>query len=276
MNQRRQPWMKWYPADWRSDVKLRMCSYAARGLWVDMLTLMHEAEPYGHLLVGAVSPSTKQLAALLGATQKETETLLRELEEAGVFSRTEAGVIYSRRMVRDREKAEIDRENGRNGGNPALKGGVNPPDNPDTPAPDNGGHTAQKLEARSYRVELENQRSAFGPTAARERIETKPAVAAIDLFDERSRAHFGPQTRAFPASTDLVTAERWLAAGASMTLLRGVFDARMGARKSKGKGPIRSLSYLDEAVTEAIRKPPALTDRDATGRLVADLNRIAG
>lgn len=273
---RRQPWMKWYPSDWRADPQLRMCSYAARGLWADLLTLMHEAEPYGHLIVGSVAPSTKQLAALLGATPKETEALLRELGEAGVFSRNEAGVIYSRRMVRDWEKAEADRKNGRNGGNPALKGGVNPPHNPTTPGPDNGGHKAQKLEARSYSPEPENQRSDLGATAARERLETAPAVAVIALFDERSRAHFGQQTRAFPASSDLVTAQRWLAAGATAALLRGVFDARMAARKSKGKGPIGCLQYLDEAVAEAIRKPAPLTARDASGRVVADLNRIAG
>jgi len=139
------PWMKWYPSDWRADPKLRMCSLAARGLWADMLALMHEAEPYGHLLVGDRAPSDKQIAALVGASPKEVSGAVMELEEAGVFSRTEEGVIYSRRMVRDKEKAERDRENGKGGGNPKLrkkdKVGVNPPDK------------AQKLEARDQKPE---------------------------------------------------------------------------------------------------------------------------
>jgi hypothetical protein len=43
--------MKFYPSDWRSDPMLRLCSLAARGLWMEMMCLMHEAEPYGSLLV---------------------------------------------------------------------------------------------------------------------------------------------------------------------------------------------------------------------------------
>ena len=32
------PWMKFYPSDWRSDAALRTVSSAARGLWMDMLS----------------------------------------------------------------------------------------------------------------------------------------------------------------------------------------------------------------------------------------------
>jgi hypothetical protein len=28
-----------------------MCSIGARGLWMEMMCIMHEGEPYGHLLV---------------------------------------------------------------------------------------------------------------------------------------------------------------------------------------------------------------------------------
>lgn len=37
------PWLKFYPTDWRSDPALKMCSLAARGLWIEMIALMHEA-----------------------------------------------------------------------------------------------------------------------------------------------------------------------------------------------------------------------------------------
>jgi hypothetical protein len=45
-----------------------------------------------------------------------------------VFSRDADGTIYSRRMRRDAERAEEDKKNGKKGGNPKLKDGVNPPD----------------------------------------------------------------------------------------------------------------------------------------------------
>jgi len=114
------PWLKFYPTDWRSDPALRMCSMAARGLWIEMIALMHEAVPYGHLLVSGRSPTDAQLAVLVGAPSDQIPALLGELDAAGVFSRTREGVIYSRKMTRTAKKAAIARKNGKNGGNPAL------------------------------------------------------------------------------------------------------------------------------------------------------------
>ncbi len=99
-------WMKFWPADWQRDPALRMCSLAARGLWIELLSIAHEAQPYGHVLVSGRAPTPRQIAQIVGATERDVIKLLSELEEAGVFSRTAAGVIYSRRMVRDHERSE--------------------------------------------------------------------------------------------------------------------------------------------------------------------------
>lgn len=124
--------MKFYPADWRADAMLRLCSIAARGLWTEMMCIMHDAERYGSLLVNGKRIDKKQLAGLAGISEKDCSSLLLELEGNGVFSRDDDGTIYSRRMRRDFEKAAKDKENGKGGGNPGLKGvvkrGVNPPD----------------------------------------------------------------------------------------------------------------------------------------------------
>jgi hypothetical protein len=120
---------------------LRLCSIGARGLWAEMMCIMHDAERYGSLLVNGRRIDKKQLAGLAGVSEKECSALLLELEGNGVFSRDEDGTIYSRRMRRDFEKAIKDKENGKGGGNPKLKGGVNPPDN--------GGVKAHMPEATS-------------------------------------------------------------------------------------------------------------------------------
>jgi len=122
----KQPWLKFFPSDWRADPALRMCSLAARGLWIEMLCLMHEARPHGSLLVNGKPVTPARLANLVGAGVAEVEGFLAELEEAGVFSRDESGALYSRRMRRDEERAAVNRVNGRAGGNPSLKAGVNP------------------------------------------------------------------------------------------------------------------------------------------------------
>jgi hypothetical protein len=114
------PWFKFYPSDWRADQALRICSAAARGLWIECMCLMHEAKPYGHLLVNGRAVSEAQLANLTGIPQSELMALLMELESAGVFSRDGAGVIYSRRMARDARRAADGKMFGKRGGNPAL------------------------------------------------------------------------------------------------------------------------------------------------------------
>lgn len=144
---KRDPWMKFYPSDWRADPRLRMCSLAARGLWMEMLSLMHEAEPYGHLLVSSISPTEAQIGVLAGAPADQIPEIIGELESAGVFSRTKDGVIYSRRMTRDAKKRAVAKRNGKYGGNPSLlkQTGISPSDNPQ----DNPRVKAQRPEARS-------------------------------------------------------------------------------------------------------------------------------
>ncbi len=115
------PFMRFFPSDWRGDPKLRLCGLPARGLWIEMLALMHEGEPYGHLLLNGKPPTPAELARLVGAPTIEVQRLLKELRDHDVSATTPKGVIYSRRMVRDAERARAAREHGRKGGNPLLQ-----------------------------------------------------------------------------------------------------------------------------------------------------------
>lgn len=106
MAEKKRHWFKWYPADWRGEPSLRMCSRAARSVWVDMLGLMHDSTLIGYLLLNGKKPSPEQLARVLGDDIRDLVPWLEELAAAGVWSETEDGVIFSRRMVRDNERAE--------------------------------------------------------------------------------------------------------------------------------------------------------------------------
>lgn len=141
--------MKWYPADWRADPRLRMCSLAARGLWADLLSYMHEGTPYGHLTIDGVKPDMQGISSLVGRPIGEVRKAMAELESRQVFSRDEAGAIFSRRMVRDKAKAERDSTNGKEGGNPQLTGAVKRGVNP----PVNGGDKAHMPETRNQKEE---------------------------------------------------------------------------------------------------------------------------
>lgn len=104
------PWLKFYPRDWRGDQALRMVSLSARGLWIDMITIMYEATPYGHLIVGDQPVSDADLARLAGSSVEEVQALLVELLSARVARRTRGGVIYSKRMLADDAKAKAGRK----------------------------------------------------------------------------------------------------------------------------------------------------------------------
>jgi hypothetical protein len=99
----KRPAFQFYPSDWRTDLGLRLCSISARGLWADILCLMHEGEPYGHLTADGRPVTVEQLARLVGEGAKQVRGWLGELRDNDVFSETDGGVIFSRRMVRDEE-----------------------------------------------------------------------------------------------------------------------------------------------------------------------------
>ncbi|WP_454762357.1 hypothetical protein [Caulobacter segnis] len=105
-----QPWMKFYPRDWRGDQALRVVSLSARGLWIEMICIMHEATPYGHLMVGDQPLAESALARVVGASVEEIQAMLVELSAAGVLRRTRAGVIFSKRMTDDHKRSKEGRK----------------------------------------------------------------------------------------------------------------------------------------------------------------------
>jgi hypothetical protein len=86
------------------DPELRSVSLAARGLWIDMLSLMFECDRRGYLQLNGKPVNADQLARMTGCSTGEVSHCLQELDDSGVFSRSDDGTIYSRRLVRDEKK----------------------------------------------------------------------------------------------------------------------------------------------------------------------------
>jgi len=116
----KRPAFQFYPSDWRKDPALSACSMAARGLWIELMCIAHEADNYGHLEINGKAMTVPQLARMVGESPAVVSKLVNELDGAGVFSRTPEGVIYSRRMVIDERIRNVRAEAGRLGGNPNL------------------------------------------------------------------------------------------------------------------------------------------------------------
>lgn len=101
-------WSKFFWADWESDDKLRLCSFAAQGVWMRALCLMHKSN--GFLIVSGSAPNWRDLARIMGGKADQIERYFGELLRAGVASRDETGVIFCRRMVNDIKASEAGRE----------------------------------------------------------------------------------------------------------------------------------------------------------------------
>jgi len=116
----KRPAFQFYPADWRKDPALSTCSIAARGLWIELMCVMHESELYGVLSINGAPMSLQQIARTVGESTATTAKLISELQSSGVFSVNESGCIYSRRMLKDERLRNVRADAGRLGGNPNL------------------------------------------------------------------------------------------------------------------------------------------------------------
>jgi len=86
MSLKRDPFLKFYTADWLGEPRLKMCCRSARSLWIDLLCIMQEADPCGFLLVEGIQPTTAQISRLVGDTERDVKRWLAELIAAGVPS----------------------------------------------------------------------------------------------------------------------------------------------------------------------------------------------
>lgn len=103
---KKQPAFQFYTGDWLKDPDLGMCTAATRGIWIDMLSLMHERDRCGQLCGTVI-----QLARICRSTPEEIVAAINELcdtktadvTKTGNFSQDCHGVVTvtNRRMRED-------------------------------------------------------------------------------------------------------------------------------------------------------------------------------
>jgi hypothetical protein len=91
----KRPAFQFYPADWRNNANLRRCTWEARGVWIEVMGLMHDSDLYGVL-----HWPLKEIAQALGAPLK----VVRELATKGVLKGQDVGLteafVYVPRSAR--------------------------------------------------------------------------------------------------------------------------------------------------------------------------------
>jgi hypothetical protein len=118
-------WSRFFWADWASDAALRLCPVSARGVWMELLCIAAQSREYGYVLVAGRIPTEKELARLCGCQTREFRRALACLERHGVVRRRTDGCLFSGRLVADLSQFLERQQDGRKGGNPALKASSN-------------------------------------------------------------------------------------------------------------------------------------------------------
>jgi hypothetical protein len=114
------PWAKFFWTDYAADPELKLCSFAAQGLWMRMLCIAAEHEPAGYVAINGRGLDPTGICRITGGALDEVTALLEELRQNGVYSTDRRGWIYSRRMIKDAKMRRKASEAGKKGGNPKL------------------------------------------------------------------------------------------------------------------------------------------------------------
>lgn len=97
------------PGRWMSSA-LRACSLEARGLWSDLLCVMHAGQSRGHLRTDAGTPmGHTHIARIAGIPTDRAEALIKELEDAGVATRRD-GCLCCAWMIEDEKHRAYERD----------------------------------------------------------------------------------------------------------------------------------------------------------------------
>jgi hypothetical protein len=146
-NSGKAPAYQMYPMDWNEDTELKMCSYAAEGLWIRLtntsygmpvkgvfvkkinggkaITLLNQTD---NQQVNLLPLKLSEIASLLRGETEEKLNLLNELTANNVLKRLDdgeyKGAFYVKRLYEDMKLRAIRQEAGKHGGNPNLVGNL--------------------------------------------------------------------------------------------------------------------------------------------------------
>ncbi|HRE44078.1 MAG TPA: hypothetical protein PKY87_08915 [Terricaulis sp.] len=114
------PAFQFYPADWQANPNLRRCTHEEKGVWIDVMCLLHDQAEYGVIrwplaeIATAVGSTPKKLRGLItkgvlkGADKGECEPFVytprsggKDGEPVALIEAQEGPIWYSSRMVKD-------------------------------------------------------------------------------------------------------------------------------------------------------------------------------
>jgi uncharacterized protein YdaU (DUF1376 family) len=122
MSSKKLPAIQFYPSDWKNDTKVRSLSFHDRGIWFELLLIMHVAENRGKLMINGKKMPDIMLAKMIGCSKQTITKSLETIVKNGVAYIDDNGIIYNKRMVEDQDKRDAEAAFGSLGGNKKKEG----------------------------------------------------------------------------------------------------------------------------------------------------------
>lgn len=111
------PALHFYTGDWWKDPGIMALNYGERGVWVQMLFLMHESKERGRLSLNDKPYPIKDLARVINVNPKMLQKIIQKLIDVDIVSiENDTKILYSRRMILDEEKRQALVKAGEKGG----------------------------------------------------------------------------------------------------------------------------------------------------------------
>ena len=98
------PSFQFYPGDWQGNAKLRRCNHAEKGIWIDIMCLLHDSEEYGVLRWPLAD-----IAQAIGCRESDIHGLIRKhvMKGADDDSKCEPYIFTPRHAGKDGEPVTL-------------------------------------------------------------------------------------------------------------------------------------------------------------------------
>lgn len=194
------PAFQFYPADWRKSPDVQAMSFFDRGVWFEILCLMHESDERGRLLLAGKPMNDESLMRILGISATKLKNSLHTILSLGVAYRDDEGALCNRRMMRDERLRAVRAASGSLGGNPILLN----QNGKQIPTPSSSSSSSTSSSERS-----KNGETPVAAVAAVDK-ETDPWTAGITLLKDtmteaQARPFLGRLAKEYSAS-EMITA----------------------------------------------------------------------
>ena len=278
----KRPSFQFYPADWRNNANLRRCSWAARGVWIEIMGLLHDSDHYGVLrwtlkeiaqALGCPVAIVKELACkdvLKGCDSGDCDTLIyvprsgrKDGQPVTLIDAQPGPIWYSSRMVKDEYIREVRGENSRFDGNqnqspkqsPKPPIGESPKQSP-KPVKGDGSTSTSTSSGKPLQRKTTSTTDTSPPvqppdssssSESAEAGKSKRPLTWVVFEWEKAR---GKTARSFVGGSEQV--EAWEAAGVTKAQLRQAYDLAVAQREAdKDPAPI-NVKFLDLFVAKVL------------------------